>query len=269
MDLAVLAAVKNEATPPLITYDIGCQWGVHMARRWGTVMPEDLRPRFDANDVDVKVPKMHLDGHVALCHSDYNLNYTPGAGRTCGEGIERMWAVTNGLAPSTREMSPGHRADRIDQQLLYHNWKKHAHTGKQSTMRQPPGQADWAPGDTLAQKLLEVLPLAIEHQAELDDFTAALRQKHPDLLEGWKAAYVAWNAGDRSVSPFVPKQKLSTFRSFAYAQRLTYCTELSSVEVQARLQASEDQARLAQKAGAFEDSPSGFIASGLRLESAQ
>jgi hypothetical protein len=208
MDLAVLAAVKQEEVAPLLTYDIGCQWGVHMARRWGTVMPKELRPRFDATNVVIKVPKMHLDGHVVACHSEYNLNYTPGAGRTCGEGIERMWAVTNGLAPSTREMSPGHRADRIDQQLLYHNWKKHAHTGE-SVVPQRRRKLTGHEGDTLAQKLLEVLPLAVEHQAELDEFTMALEQKHPALLERWKADYAAWNAGSRSTSPFAPKQRLS------------------------------------------------------------
>jgi hypothetical protein len=41
-----------------------------------------------------------------------------------GEGIERFWADTNGLATSTREMAPGARHDSLDFHWASLNFKK-------------------------------------------------------------------------------------------------------------------------------------------------
>jgi hypothetical protein len=76
------------------------------------------------------IPKMHLLGHTQKCHIPYLLNYAPRAAQMCGEAIERMWAMMNGIAPSTREMGVGFCSDTINSHMAHHNWLKHIKMGK-------------------------------------------------------------------------------------------------------------------------------------------
>jgi len=54
----------------------------HLWRRLSN--PDDLQVTF-------VIPKFHLEAHGEDCKSTFNLNYTIGAARTCGEGIEAGW----------------------------------------------------------------------------------------------------------------------------------------------------------------------------------
>lgn len=59
-----------------------------------------------------------------LATPPHSLSFKVGAGETDGEGIERNWAVTNGVAASTREMGAGARHDTIDDHCGHANWRK-------------------------------------------------------------------------------------------------------------------------------------------------
>jgi hypothetical protein len=115
--------------PVLHTYDINCQF---ISMFWEQY--EDLPPELKKNKIPRTwwthlVPKMHLLGHTRKCHAPFSLNYALGAARTCGEAIERMWALMNGIAPSVRKMGSGFCSDWIDFHMAHHNWIKHLKMG--------------------------------------------------------------------------------------------------------------------------------------------
>jgi bacterioferritin-associated ferredoxin len=119
----------DRAVPVVHTYDINCQFSVNMWQRFKT-LPEDLkRTPTSPDDWTFLIPKMHIMGHLALCQAMYSLNHHHGAGRTCGECIERMWALMNGISLSTREMRAGRRSDWIDFHMGHHNYIKQCSIG--------------------------------------------------------------------------------------------------------------------------------------------
>ena len=54
--------------------------------------------------------------HTAECRPFFSLNNLAGAGDTFGKNAEQKWADIEGIARSTKEMSPGHRHDVINDQ---------------------------------------------------------------------------------------------------------------------------------------------------------
>jgi hypothetical protein len=131
MQLALFKSLRtmNHPVPIVLSYDINCQFSVNLWKRFET-LPKDLKdtptPPCDWTHC---IPKMHILGHICICQLIYSLNYICGCGRTCSECIERMWALMNGIALSTREMRAGRRADWIDFHMGHHNYTKHCSTG--------------------------------------------------------------------------------------------------------------------------------------------
>jgi hypothetical protein len=202
MDILVALGLTDLKVPATLSYDIGCQWGKKLVARWRATLPPELLPAFDfENDLEVKLPKMHIEGHQRACHCLYNLNYTTDAGRFCGECIERLWAVLNPAAPSTREMTPGRHADTLDMHLRAHNWRKHVRTGARSPILLMSARSRAFAGQNLAHKMLESIKLALELRQELDDLSDALRIANPEELPKWESAYATWKAGGRSAKP--------------------------------------------------------------------
>ncbi|KAG6809300.1 hypothetical protein H0H92_000769 [Tricholoma furcatifolium] len=106
-----------------VSYDIACQWSIHLRERMLQLDPKFL---IFNSQVFIKfvVPKFHLPAHVARCCSNFSLNYTVGAGRTDGEAPERGWAEVNPLASSTKEMGPRSQRDCLDAHFGDYNWRK-------------------------------------------------------------------------------------------------------------------------------------------------
>ncbi|KAG6825488.1 hypothetical protein H0H92_003581, partial [Tricholoma furcatifolium] len=106
-----------------VSYDIACQWSIHLRER---MLQLDQDCLIFNPEVFIKfvVPKFHLPAHVAPCRSNFSLNFTVGAGRTDGEAPERGWAEVNPLASSTKEMGPGSRRDCLDAHFGDYNWRK-------------------------------------------------------------------------------------------------------------------------------------------------
>jgi hypothetical protein len=116
-------------TSVLHTYDVNCQFVSSMWERFEDLPVELQSIKMPRDWWTQLVPKMHLLGHTRKCHVPFSLNYALGAARTCGEAIERMWALMNGIAPSVREMGSGYRSDWIDFHMAHHNWVKHLKMG--------------------------------------------------------------------------------------------------------------------------------------------
>ncbi|KAJ7792510.1 hypothetical protein B0H14DRAFT_3499173 [Mycena olivaceomarginata] len=87
-------------------------------------MPPGIRINLILSLLRFVIPKLHIYGHKLLCQLNYSLNYTPGAARTDGEGIERPWANIGPVATSTREMGPGSRHDTLNDHWSHWNWLK-------------------------------------------------------------------------------------------------------------------------------------------------
>jgi len=127
MDYIFLSALQsgesNQPSHLLLSYDISCQWYKNLKTRVNTI-PQHIRLNISSICTRFLVPKFHLPAHVPACHSLFSFNYTPGAGHTDGESIERDWAMINPVSYSTHEMSPGHRQDTLNDHWGDCNWHK-------------------------------------------------------------------------------------------------------------------------------------------------
>lgn len=127
MDYFLISTVRH-GTPQILrlSYDIACQFHKKQEERCDMYAEKD--PNAFSGNLNMKVtycvPKFHLPAHVVECQVKFNHNYTPGVGRSDGEGPERGWSASNDLGKSTRPMAPGSRHDTIDDDFGSSNWTK-------------------------------------------------------------------------------------------------------------------------------------------------
>ncbi|KIY61244.1 hypothetical protein CYLTODRAFT_405658 [Cylindrobasidium torrendii FP15055 ss-10] len=117
------AIVGERVQRIMVSYDIGCQWKIHLFERLKEMPPflqadEDTRP-----DVEVSLPVWHGKGHRGQCEPAETLRNKPGAAMTEGEGPERIWAVTNQKAYATREMQADTRHGALEDHFDRHNFE--------------------------------------------------------------------------------------------------------------------------------------------------
>jgi hypothetical protein len=108
MSLFKSLRTMNRGVDVLHSYDINCQFSKNIWDRFDT-LPDNIKdvPPPSPDRWTHVIPKVHLKGHVWPCQACYSLNFHHGCARFCGECIERMWALMNGIALSTREMRAG------------------------------------------------------------------------------------------------------------------------------------------------------------------
>ena len=111
----------------LITYDIACQYSIHLVDRFRKHSPKLVDAAARAKTA---VPKAHIQGHKDDCQYRFTLMYTPGAGMFGGETIETDWAETNKLGASTHEMAGANRHDHCNDHFGDINWRKQRKIGK-------------------------------------------------------------------------------------------------------------------------------------------
>ncbi|KAH7099136.1 hypothetical protein BKA62DRAFT_673696 [Auriculariales sp. MPI-PUGE-AT-0066] len=107
------------AVPRLLSSDRGCSLSVNFVDRLTKEFPTHLTIHSVANEVKWVIPKLHITGHTEVCQYKYHLAFTVGAGRTDGESIERSWVETKHAAVISRDASPAMRADILNDE---HNW---------------------------------------------------------------------------------------------------------------------------------------------------
>jgi Kyakuja-Dileera-Zisupton transposase len=106
----------------MLSYDIWCQYSVHLLDRF--------QERFPAMSAIVSrirgaIPSAHVRGHLILCQVLWAFKYIKYSGETYGEMIETSWAEQNQTAGSTKEQNDGHRHDTLDDFCGYWNWTKY------------------------------------------------------------------------------------------------------------------------------------------------
>ncbi|PBK60799.1 hypothetical protein ARMSODRAFT_897507, partial [Armillaria solidipes] len=142
------------------SYDIACQWSINLEDHI-QMYGESLRPQI--SKMLYLVPKFHLPGHIKDCQDKYCISCHIHVGKNDGEASERGWAVSNGMASSTREMGPRHRCKKLDQHFEDFNWQKNVLQGSLS------GKLIYAvtnitAGDTLLRKIKDAVHKASEHE---------------------------------------------------------------------------------------------------------
>ena len=123
MDFIIIATLMGLILLRIvITYDIVCQWSKNFKSRMEEFPPEMRIP--ERTKVDMAIPSWHINGHGNTCRNNFNLSYMEGVGRTVGEDVETIWAGTNPLAPSIREMGPAARHDTLNDHWNGWNFRK-------------------------------------------------------------------------------------------------------------------------------------------------
>jgi hypothetical protein len=172
-DLAFLSALQHIPGEVLfVSYDIACQWTVNLSTRCEE-LPPDLREALKNCRIRYVIPKFHLPAHGFRCWSLFSLNRTPGSARADGEGIERLWAVSNPVATSTREMGKRSRHDFLEDRWSAANFRKLISLGT-----------------SLARKLKLGVQGKTHHQKELDDFSSTFDSA---ILNAWRESIEAYH----------------------------------------------------------------------------
>jgi hypothetical protein len=111
----------------LISYDVMCQWSVHMMER---VTRSDYLKKPDSLELRLAIGLFHIHGHQDACLARYSPSFVKGGRQIDGETIETLWAPLNEISRSTRGMSTSHRREVIDDHMNDSNWKKLVDIGK-------------------------------------------------------------------------------------------------------------------------------------------
>lgn len=114
---------SNDYVSIVVSYDIVCQWSVHLWERMKD-FPERLKIDREGKNFIFLIPKFHLPAHVEKCQTSYSFNFTLGVGRTDGEAPERGWSHINPVSTSTKEMGPASYRETIDDHFGDWNHKK-------------------------------------------------------------------------------------------------------------------------------------------------
>ncbi|KAK0470911.1 hypothetical protein IW261DRAFT_1553650 [Armillaria novae-zelandiae] len=160
--------VGETGVPRIVTtYDIACQWSINLEDRIKVYGPDMAPPLCNMLYL---VPKFHLPGHIKACQEKYCMSFHIHVGNNNGKAPERSWAISNGVAASTREMSPGHRREKLDQHFGDVNWQKN-----------------------------DAVPNAAEFESHFERFTMTLPT---DDVAKWTTMVEAWEADREQFNPF-------------------------------------------------------------------
>ncbi|KAK7442561.1 hypothetical protein VKT23_016159 [Stygiomarasmius scandens] len=187
--IAVLRRLLPESA--LVSYDVMCQYIKNLYWRFESVYGSEWCPDLPAEKFEGAIPKFHLPAHIDKCGTEFNLNYISRTGRTNGEGPERNWSITNGLASSTKVMGPGSRNDTLDDHFGFSNWRKRT--------LYPAQFLQWA------KKATKKRERAVQAFWEFDQ---GITKEQRSL---WKAAVEAWEKDAENPNPYASTVKPITF----------------------------------------------------------
>ncbi|KAK0486702.1 hypothetical protein EDD18DRAFT_1311625 [Armillaria luteobubalina] len=229
---AIVLVKRFTGVPCIVTsYDIACQWSINLEERVN-IYSDFLRPKIP--EKVYLVLKFHLPGHIKDCQEKYCMSFHIHVSENDGEAPERSWAISNGVAASTREMGPGHRREKLDQHFGDFNWQKNE-----------------SQGDTLLCKIKDAVPKASKHEDRFERFTASLPQSD---VATWSEMVEAWEVDRNKPNPF--------------AWTIASKTEAAMHLQLAREDAQDEMAGLDGDA-LHTTSPKGMISQGIQLESSQ
>ena len=120
----LLPSITQGITRVLVSYDIRCQWDKNLQAQISQYSTSAMFELSSLSYWRVVVPKLHLSGHGQNCQLGYNINFTKGAARMCGEGIESGWSQSGSMVVWTRENGPNTRRAILDNHWGEENQQK-------------------------------------------------------------------------------------------------------------------------------------------------
>ena len=105
----------------VMMYDIACQYVIRLPRRLEVQFSPEIVQEFRSIK-SAKLPQKLVAGigkfqepmHIKECRPFNSLHKLPGVGDNFGENAEQNWSYTEGTSAATKEMSPGHRHDAMN-----------------------------------------------------------------------------------------------------------------------------------------------------------
>ncbi|KAL0566541.1 hypothetical protein V5O48_015475 [Marasmius crinis-equi] len=218
----------------VIAYDIACQWIANLAFHIKNSWDDDLKIPRAVTTIPV-IPKFHHPAHREEEHDQFNCNYVKGLGASDCECCERLWAVMNAAAPSTKPMGPGSRLVVLNDHFGFYNWSKYVGIGA-----------------TLARRYVQ----AVKERNQQQEAHRGLTDSLPDdLRKSWEARCRDWEESAWDGKPETPFQARQE--------------HLSVKAVEEELKAYESE-HLSKSAFAYHTtSASAFLVLGLELEQGQ
>ncbi|KAJ7225376.1 hypothetical protein GGX14DRAFT_386277 [Mycena pura] len=239
MDYVFLSSLEGAGVERLtVSYDIACQWQVHLLERAQHILEKtNINTDVSKYDIQYALPVWHAGAHELDCQVQNSLAYTPGAGKTDGEGIERTWSVLNPVAWATKEMGEGSRHDMVEDKVDHINFGKNI-----------------SQGHTLARKLIVAIA---EGQNQVADFKDLDRTVQKDLKADWRQRIDTWVMDKSKPNPYV----VGGSHKSGPGER-EVLLELKKAELE-----DASERRMTLTAGSM--SVSAFIKAGLQLEEMQ
>ncbi|RPD67803.1 hypothetical protein L226DRAFT_474379 [Lentinus tigrinus ALCF2SS1-7] len=184
VDFAVVSALQPYLSLPLwqLIYDIMCQYIIRFKIRLDENFDKDMLAalesidRVDLPQIIAAVGKYHLSMHTIKCREKFSMHHLPCSCIDDGETCERLWGIINAVARRTKEMSPGHRQDVLNDHFYDQNVKKmHG----------------------LVAQLAFKLPKSEEHLRDIQAYVETLeksivQQSGEETLKEWKALEAEW-----------------------------------------------------------------------------
>jgi Kyakuja-Dileera-Zisupton transposase len=168
---------------------------------------EDFPPEMripDKTQVDVAIPGWHINGHGITCRNNFNLSYMEGVGRTVGEDVETIWAGTNPLAPSVREMGPAARHDTLNDH--WNGWNFRKIVGFRmylALVHISPAYLYFLEGKLFNKHFHEASEMAKKQSEVFKQLSATFS---PETVANWEAMVVAWNANPKAPNPYAESE---------------------------------------------------------------
>ncbi|KAH8797282.1 hypothetical protein DL96DRAFT_1721325 [Flagelloscypha sp. PMI_526] len=217
----------------LVLYDIACQWSKNLFLRMSNLPPRIQRPYPEAN-ICTGLPVWHANGHVITCRMANSLTVKEGAGRSDGEGPERVWSRNNAMANSTKEQGEGSRRDNLDDKFDYENTCRNL---------------------GLVDRLPLKLAIALEEVERQEDLFRSLDEGVNSSQRGeWLTSLSDWERDASQPNPYV----------------LDESDEPSEFQIQAEILREEATSALSSSAvNVHTTSPCSFLILGLEIEAAQ
>ncbi|KAF7331350.1 CxC2 domain-containing protein [Mycena kentingensis (nom. inval.)] len=145
------------------TYDIACEYTIHLRERFATYFPE-LLPLVER--IRWGIPALHVQGHQESCTYMFGTSYMECVGHFHGESAEQYWPEANQLGAHSRQMNLGHRHDT----LIFHHadWNRKKEAALAATLSDDGELAN----SNYEKKFQHLVGLSISFRANLDEWRA-------------------------------------------------------------------------------------------------
>ncbi|KAK7000623.1 CxC2 domain-containing protein [Favolaschia claudopus] len=233
MDFIILSALAGFALLWLtISYDIACQWKIHLLERI-KMLPTDKQIPLEDVNVQFGLPVWHAASHNDDCQHQNSLSFRVGVGKTDGEGIERTWSRLNTASFSTKDAGQGVRADAIEAKIDDHNYLKNV------------GQ-----GDALQRKLLIAIT---ERDRQVAAFKEVNKTVKKEVKVEWRKAINEWLEDPQKPNPYT----------------LSRVDHLSEAQVRLQVRKDEEALNTTGNAPLHGRSATAFLVAGIQIEDSQ